>query len=55
MNHNIDKKPILDNARDESKTAKTKFGCMRGSAILAGDLIQPINEKWNAENAETVD
>lgn len=28
---------------------KALFGCMKGTAITKGDIIEPIDEVWNAD------
>ena len=28
---------------------KTLFGCMKGSGVIIGDIISPIDEEWDAE------
>ncbi|CAN2040512.1 Antitoxin [Candidatus Magnetomoraceae bacterium gMMP-15] len=28
---------------------KSKFGCMKGTVNIIGDIIDPIGEEWNVE------
>ncbi len=32
------------------EVAPSVFGYLAGTATIIGDIISPINEKWNAEN-----
>ena len=32
----------------EDKPAKSSFGCLKGSVTIIGDIISPIDVKWEA-------
>ncbi len=34
---------------EESKNKKSLFGFMKGSVIIKGDIVKPLNVKWNAQ------
>jgi prevent-host-death family protein len=42
-------KPIAKLVPIKLAKKKTGFGCMKGTGIILGDIISPIDVKWNAE------
>lgn len=42
-------RPVAKLVPVEGKKQKSLFGCMKGSVIIKGDIIAPIDEKWSAD------
>ncbi|MGR3317744.1 MAG: type II toxin-antitoxin system Phd/YefM family antitoxin [Candidatus Anammoxibacter sp.] len=43
-------KPIAKLTYIEKKTPKPLFGFLKNSVDITGDIVEPIGEKWNADD-----
>jgi len=43
-------KPVARLLSVEEKPLKTAFGFLKGTVIINGDIISPLEEKWDGDN-----
>lgn len=41
-------KPVAKLVAAKAKSARSTFGCMKGSVKICGDIISPIDVEWEA-------
>ena len=42
-------KPVAKLTPVENKVSKSLFGFLKGYAVITGDIVKPIGEKWNVD------
>jgi prevent-host-death family protein len=45
-------RPVAKLVPMDSVSSKAAFGCMKGTVVIKGDIVQPTGETWSAGEAD---